>query len=153
MLCPYYLLYVLCFILPLDHEIGYVAFACFQVFDSSQRFSWPSTENRQEVHENLEKVPRIWEGEGARRSEILNPINNDYWVSKCMSSICTEFLLWRNGHIKNVALFEDNPILPLPESLGSSYCFFSWSDVFVFVSQLPETDQDKKLSLGSLQTL
>ncbi len=30
--------------------------------------------------ENLEKVPRIWEGEGSRRSEILNPINNDYWV-------------------------------------------------------------------------
>ena len=30
--------------------------------------------------ENLEKVPRIWEGEGSRRSEILNPVNNDYWV-------------------------------------------------------------------------
>ncbi len=30
--------------------------------------------------ENLEKVPRIWEGEGYWRSEILNPINNDYWV-------------------------------------------------------------------------
>ncbi len=30
--------------------------------------------------ENLEEVPRIWEGEGSRRSEILNPINNDYWV-------------------------------------------------------------------------
>ncbi len=29
--------------------------------------------------ENLEKVPRIWEGEGSRRSEILNPINTDYW--------------------------------------------------------------------------
>ncbi len=27
-----------------------------------------------------EEVPRIWEGEGSRRSEILNPINNDYWV-------------------------------------------------------------------------
>ena len=32
------------------------------------------------VSENLEKVPRIWEGEGSRRSEILNPVNNDYWV-------------------------------------------------------------------------
>ena len=32
------------------------------------------------VSENLEKVPRIWEGEGSRRSEIMNPINNDYWV-------------------------------------------------------------------------
>ena len=30
--------------------------------------------------ENLEKVPRIWEGEGSRRSEILNPTNNDYWA-------------------------------------------------------------------------
>ncbi len=30
--------------------------------------------------ENLEKVPRIREGEGSWRSEIMNPINNDYWV-------------------------------------------------------------------------
>ena len=30
--------------------------------------------------ENLEKVPRIWEGEGSRRSEIMNASNNDYWV-------------------------------------------------------------------------
>ena len=30
--------------------------------------------------ENLEEVPRIREGEGPRRSEILNPVNNDYWV-------------------------------------------------------------------------
>ena len=34
------------------------------------------------VSENLEKVPRIWEGEGSRRSEILNPLNNDYWVTR-----------------------------------------------------------------------
>ena len=34
------------------------------------------------VSENLEKVPRIWEGEGSWRSEILNPVNNDYWVTK-----------------------------------------------------------------------
>ncbi len=26
----------------------------------------------------LEEVPRIWEGEGHRRSEITNPVNNDY---------------------------------------------------------------------------
>ena len=32
--------------------------------------------------ENLEEVPRIWEGAGSRKSEILNPINNDYWVGK-----------------------------------------------------------------------
>ena len=31
--------------------------------------------------ENLEEVPRIWEGEGSRRSEILNASNNDYWVA------------------------------------------------------------------------
>ena len=31
--------------------------------------------------ENLEEVPRIWEGEGSRRSEILNPVNNDHWVA------------------------------------------------------------------------
>ena len=30
--------------------------------------------------ESLEEVPRIWEGEGSRRSEILNPVNNDHWV-------------------------------------------------------------------------
>ncbi len=28
--------------------------------------------------ENLEKVPRIWEGEGSRRSEIPNASNNDH---------------------------------------------------------------------------
>ncbi len=27
--------------------------------------------------ENLEEVRRIWEREGSRRSEILNPVNND----------------------------------------------------------------------------
>ncbi len=30
--------------------------------------------------ENLEKAPRIREGEEHWRSEILNPIDNDYWV-------------------------------------------------------------------------
>ena len=30
--------------------------------------------------ENLEEVPRIWEAEGSRRSEIMNASNNDYWV-------------------------------------------------------------------------
>ena len=41
----------------------------------------PSSLPRQSS-ENLDKVPRIWEGEGSRRSEILNPINNDYWVKE-----------------------------------------------------------------------
>ena len=27
--------------------------------------------------ENLEKIPRIWEGEGYWRSKIMNPINNE----------------------------------------------------------------------------
>ena len=40
----------------------------------------PSLSLPRKSPENLEKVPRIWEGEGPRRSEILNPINNDYWV-------------------------------------------------------------------------
>ena len=29
--------------------------------------------------ENLEEVPRIWEGEGHWRSEILNPVKNDHF--------------------------------------------------------------------------
>ncbi len=32
--------------------------------------------------ENLGEVPRIWEGEGSRRSEIRRPSNNDYWVGE-----------------------------------------------------------------------
>ncbi len=32
--------------------------------------------------ENLEEVPRIWEGEGYWRPEITNPMNNDHWVSQ-----------------------------------------------------------------------
>ena len=42
---------------------------------------WGSLSAEESPPEDLEKVPRIWEGEGSRRSEILNPINNDYWVS------------------------------------------------------------------------
>ena len=37
-------------------------------------------QTRIESSENLEEVPRIWEGEGSWRSEILNPSNNDHWV-------------------------------------------------------------------------
>ena len=40
--------------------------------------------------ENLEEVPRIWEGEGYRRSEILNPINNDYWVGSLKPALVAE---------------------------------------------------------------
>ncbi len=52
------------------------------------------------------------------RSEILNPINrvespSSSCLVKCMSSIRTEFLLWRNGHIKNVVLVEVSSILLL----------------------------------------
>ncbi len=36
---------------------------------------------------NREKVPRIWEGEGSRRSEILNPVNNDYWVDRTTGTL------------------------------------------------------------------
>ncbi len=40
----------------------------------------PPSLSARKVSENLEKVPRILEGEGSRRSEIMNPINNDYWL-------------------------------------------------------------------------
>ena len=42
----------------------------------------PPSLSAKKVSENLEKVPRIWEGEGSRRSEIMNASNNDYWVAK-----------------------------------------------------------------------
>ena len=47
----------------------------------SGRFPWgpPPLSLPRKSSENLEKVPRIWEGEGSWRSEIPNPINNDYW--------------------------------------------------------------------------
>jgi hypothetical protein len=45
----------------------------------------------------------------------MNPSNNDYWVITLLS-----FDLWRNYYMKNVVLFEENSILPLPERLGSS---------------------------------
>ncbi len=41
----------------------------------------PPSLSAKKVSENLEEVSRIWEGEGYWRSEILNPINNDYWVA------------------------------------------------------------------------
>ena len=62
---------------------------------------------------NREKVPRIWEGEGSRRSEIMNAINNDYIT-------LLSFVLLRNCYIKNVVLFEENSILPLPGRLEAS---------------------------------
>jgi len=48
----------------------------------SGRIPWgpPPLSLPRKSSENLEKVPRIREGERSRRSEILNPINNDYWV-------------------------------------------------------------------------
>ncbi len=52
--------------------------------------SWGALSLPRKSSENLEKVPRIWEGEGSRRSEILNPINNDYWVP-LRSSLSTRF--------------------------------------------------------------
>ncbi len=82
--------------------------------------------------ENLEEVPRIWEGEGYWRSEILNPVNNDYCVrrldavpgllARCRSALRgpLSFDLQRNYYIKNVVLFEEDSILPLPECLESS---------------------------------
>ncbi len=67
---------------------------------------WGSLSAKEGPPENLEEVPRIWEGEGSWRSEIMNASNNDYWVIMNAS--------------KNVVLFEENSILLLPESLESS---------------------------------
>ncbi len=39
--------------------------------------------------ENLDEVPRIWEGEGSGRSEILNASNNDYWVAPASATSST----------------------------------------------------------------
>ena len=62
---------------------------------------------------------RIWEGEGPRRSEILNPVNNDYWVQE-KNVTATGKKCYGYSYIKNVALFQENSILPLPERLESS---------------------------------
>ncbi len=35
--------------------------------------------------ENLEEVPRIWEGESPGGPKIMNPSNNDYWVITLLS--------------------------------------------------------------------
>ena len=34
-----------------------------------------------QASENLEEVPRIWEGEGYRRSEMMDASDDDHWVS------------------------------------------------------------------------
>ena len=72
--------------------------------------------------ENLEEVPRIWEGEGYWRSEIMNASNNDYIA-------LLSFDLQRNCYIKNVVLFEENSILPLPERLEASGVESVWAEV------------------------
>ena len=50
----------------------------------------PPSLSAKKVSENIEEVPRIWEGEGYRRSEILNPINNDYWVGSLKPALVAE---------------------------------------------------------------
>ena len=47
----------------------------------------PPSLSAKKVSENLEKVPRIWEGEGYWRSEIMNASNNDYWVALAVTSV------------------------------------------------------------------
>ena len=54
----------------------------------------------------------------------MNPINNDYIT-------LLSFDLQRNCYIKNVVLFEENSILPLPECLESS----GWQLLMAEVSQ------------------
>ena len=53
---------------------------------------------------------------------MMNASNNDYIT-------LLSFDLQRNYYIKNVVLFEENSILPLPECLESSGVKFSWSEV------------------------
>ena len=40
----------------------------------------PENLGRRRSRRFREEIPRIREGEGSRRSEIMNPVNNDYWV-------------------------------------------------------------------------
>ena len=54
----------------------------------------------------------------------MNPSNNDYWVITLLS-----FDLWRNHHIKNVVLFEENSTLPLPERLEAPGVKSVWGEV------------------------
>ncbi len=52
-------------------------------------------------------------------------------LEKCRKSLhdLLSFDLWRNCYIKNVVLFEENSILPLPECLEASGVKLSWSEV------------------------
>ena len=52
--------------------------------------------------------------------------------------------LWRNCYIKNVALFEENSILPLPERLESS----GWQFLRAEVSQGSREKSEKSGEIG-----
>ncbi len=54
----------------------------------------------------------------------MNPVNNDYWYITLLS-----FDLQGNCYIKNVVLFEENSILPLPECLEASGVESVWGEV------------------------
>ena len=54
----------------------------------------------------------------------MNASNNDYWVHNSALIRPPEELL-----IKNVALFEENSILPLPERLEASGVESVWGEV------------------------
>ena len=74
-----------------------------------------------------EKVPRG----SSRTLAVESPVAGGSFVP--VGLVVLKFLLWRNGHIKNVVLFEENSILPLPERseacwqfLVSDLLFGSW---------------------------
>ncbi len=73
-------------------------------------------------------------------------------VQWCMLSISTRFLLWRNYSIKNVVLFEEDSILPLPECPEAP-----WWQLLISIedrsdSNLRFVDRDQELPSGRLRT-
>ncbi len=56
--------------------------------------------------ENLEKVPRFWEGEGCWRSEITNASNNDYWTRYCYQLFFFSPVLLTNSIIPSLVILE-----------------------------------------------
>ena len=54
----------------------------------------------------------------------MNASNNDYWVERVRGKVSL-----RNCYIKNVVLFEENSILPLPGRLEASGVESVWGEV------------------------
>jgi len=78
-------------------------------------------------------TPRLlWQAFGFRLSQPRSGASDDAaLVEVNLRTFTTRlaFDLWRNCHIKNVVLFEENSILPLPECLESSGVESVWGEV------------------------